>query len=144
MNDMKKNKISEANFFTATRAHFHYSSEMPIEFNGLGWHFESPDGSKYMYTKEGVYRKSDHWMQVAFCFWSICPADPIIWLAPNRRFAAHNTIEMPPQKVVSVLGFCKWSDFEWQELDAEQVVRLKNKFRDNSEALREIEKQYGV
>lgn len=141
---MKKNKISEANFFTASRAHFIFLSQLPAELHGKEWNFVSPDGSKYLYTKDGVYRESDHWFIVAMCYWSICPADPRIWLAPHPRHLAHNTIRMPEQKIVSVLGFCKWSDFEWQELDAEQVARLNAKFRDNPEALKEIEKQYGA
>ena len=34
-------------------------------------HFKSKSGSKYYYTKEGVYRYSNHWGRVANCKWKI-------------------------------------------------------------------------
>lgn len=47
--------------------------------------------SKYWYSKEGVYRCSDHWGDVAECKWNLN--------------SSH-------QKGETVIGFCKWEDFE--------------------------------
>ncbi|WP_245949206.1 hypothetical protein [Lutibacter citreus] len=40
-------------------------------FNQKSVHFKSKSGSSYFYTKEGVYRYSNHWGRVANCRWKI-------------------------------------------------------------------------
>lgn len=40
-------------------------------FNRNPLHFKSKSGSLYFYTKEGVYRYSNHWGRVANCRWKI-------------------------------------------------------------------------
>ena len=41
------------------------ASELPFE----KWHYTSKSDSAYFYTKEGVYRKSNHWGRAAKCRW---------------------------------------------------------------------------
>ena len=55
-------------------------------------HYKSKYNSKYFYTREGVYRKSNHWGRVANCRWRL-----------NSNTNYRN------QKRVT--GFAKWSDF---------------------------------
>ena len=55
-------------------------------------HFKSKHNSLYHFTKEGVYRKSNHWGRVATCRWK---------LIPNATYKNQQT----------VLGFAKWEDF---------------------------------
>ena len=55
-------------------------------------HFKSKHNSLYYFTKEGVYRKSNHWGRVATCRWK---------LIPNRTYKNQQT----------VLAFAKWEDF---------------------------------
>jgi hypothetical protein len=55
-------------------------------------HYKSKSDSKYHYTKEGVYRYSDHWGRVANCRWK---------LLANSDFKNQQMH----------LGFAKWTDF---------------------------------
>ena len=55
-------------------------------------HYKSKFNSKYFYTKEGVYRKSNHWGRVANCRWR---------LNSNSNYKNQK----------SAIGFAKWSDF---------------------------------
>ncbi|WP_090122558.1 hypothetical protein [Lutibacter oricola] len=40
-------------------------------FKGKSAHYQSKSGSLYLYTKQGVYRYSNHWGRVANCRWKI-------------------------------------------------------------------------
>ena len=55
-------------------------------------HFKSKHNSLYHFTKEGVYRKSNHWGKVATCRWK---------LIPNTTYKNQQTVS----------GFAKWEDF---------------------------------
>ena len=54
--------------------------------------YKSKSNSCYHYTKEGVYRKSNHWGRVANCRWKIIS---------NSKYKNQK----------EVIGFAKWSDF---------------------------------
>ena len=54
--------------------------------------YKSKSESLYHYTKEGVYRKSNHWGRVANCRWK---------LISSNNYKNQQT----------VIGFAKWSDF---------------------------------
>lgn len=55
-------------------------------------YFKSKSDSKYHYTEEGVYRKSNHWGRVASCRWK---------LITNESYKNQQ----------EVVGFAKWTDF---------------------------------
>lgn len=55
-------------------------------------HYTSKTGSLYSYTKEGVYRYSNHWGRVADCRWK---------LLTDKKY----------KNQVYHVGFAKWSDF---------------------------------
>lgn len=54
--------------------------------------FKSKSGSHYFFTKEGVYRISNHWGRVANCRWRIVSNEKV----KNQS---------------EVVGFAKWTDF---------------------------------
>lgn len=54
--------------------------------------FKSNSNSEYFFTKEGVYRKSNHWGRLANCRWK---------LIANGNYKNQRT----------QIGFAKWSDF---------------------------------
>lgn len=57
------------NFFKHTYCEFEKAREDFFLKNEV--HYKSKSGSKYFYTKEGVYRYSNHWGRVANCRWKI-------------------------------------------------------------------------
>ncbi|MGB1270098.1 MAG: hypothetical protein ACPG45_10215 [Flavobacteriaceae bacterium] len=78
------------NFFKHTYCEFVEVSSTLFEENKV--HYKSKSDSQYFYTKEGVYRYSDHWGRVANCRWK---------LLPNSDFKN--------QKMH--LGYANWVDF---------------------------------
>jgi hypothetical protein len=58
----------------------------------LTFHFRSEHQSEYHFTKEGVYRKSNHWGRVGNCRWKL-----------NSQASKTNQVNR--------VGFAKWSDF---------------------------------
>ena len=54
--------------------------------------YKSKGNSFYYYTKDGVYRKSNHWGRVANCRWKLISKSPY-------------------KNQVCVVGFAKWSAF---------------------------------
>lgn len=90
--------ITQINFFISTQARF---VQVPDNSSLFGvCNFESKSGSKYWYTDNGVYRLSDHWGEVASCSWIIKIKNE----APE------------------ILGFCKWSDFEFMGMDFSKKI----------------------
>ena len=61
-------------------------------FKRLPIHYTSKTGSLYSYTKEGVYRYSNHWGRVADCRWR---------LLTNKAY----------KNQTYHVGFAKWTDF---------------------------------
>lgn len=60
---------SRHNFFKDTYCEFTLVD--PAVFQALPVHYKSKSGSSYSYTKEGVYRFSNHWGRVADCRWKL-------------------------------------------------------------------------
>lgn len=91
-------KINHKNFFLNTYAVFKIKKFALIKKLGKP-NFTSSSGSKYWYTKEGVYRFSTHW--------EIIKASTCVWRLTRDR-------------VDVTLGFCLWQDFkkiEWDYTD---------------------------
>lgn len=86
---LSSKKYNSTNFFKHTFCEFQQVDvfEFPEKSN-----YKSKSDSLYYYTKEGVYRKSNHWGRVANCRWKII---------------AHNNYKN--QNIV--IGFAKWTDF---------------------------------
>ncbi len=63
-----------------------------FEIEGLEVQYESKSGSSYYYTKEGMYRLSNHWGRLANCKWRLEPMES----ETNSKVK---------------LGFALWSDF---------------------------------
>jgi len=58
------------------------------------WHYVSKSNSAYYYTKEGVYRKSNHWGRAAKCRW-VLKADDQLYVSKGRER----------------IGFALWTNF---------------------------------
>ena len=80
---------NQQNFFKHTFCEFKEIKDFDIPENA---HFKSKSKSMYFYTKEGVYRKSNHWGRVANCRWKIIA---------NTTYKNQDLI----------IGFAQWSDF---------------------------------
>lgn len=66
---------------------------MPIEsVNGMKIQYDSKSGSKYYYTKSGMYRLSNHWGRLANSKWRLEPLEPVT----NSKFK---------------LGYASWDNF---------------------------------
>lgn len=65
--------------------------------------------SEYYYTKEGVYRLSDHWGHVGDCLWGLVPTEPRFSLSYDDYASCFNQSMFTHHER---LGFCKWSDFK--------------------------------
>lgn len=74
-------KYNKYNYFRNTYAVFNEvdSNELPFE----KWHYTSKSNSAYYYTKEGVYRKSNHWGRAAKCRW-VLKADNELYVSKGR------------------------------------------------------------
>ena len=71
---MEKDFKPSPNSFKNTFCVFH---EMPIEsISGLKIQYDSKAGSKYYYTKSGMYRASNHWGRLANSKWRLEPLEP--------------------------------------------------------------------
>lgn len=71
-----------------------YIDLMKTLFSKIKWNYISASGSRYIYTKEYLYRYSDHWCEVASCRWYI----------ENRSNHYYD---------FNLLGRIKWSDLEY-------------------------------
>ncbi|QXP64599.1 hypothetical protein [Polaribacter sp. HaHaR_3_91] len=82
-------QYNKTNFFKHTFCEFKQieNFEFPEDTN-----YKSKSESMYFYTKEGVYRKSNHWGRVANCRWK---------LIANEDYKNQQI----------VIGFAKWADF---------------------------------
>ena len=88
-NNIQLKTYNQHNFFKHTFCEFTQIDdfEFPENIN-----YKSKSESYYFYTKEGVYRKSNHWGRVANCRWK---------LITNSTYKNQQT----------VIGFAKWPDF---------------------------------
>jgi len=86
---------NENDFFIETEANFTICNEPERKPD-----FVSNTGSSYFYSKDGVVRKSNHWLGVASCKWILDGSDE-----NKLNYAVDKRTEF-------VCGFCKWSDFK--------------------------------
>jgi hypothetical protein len=86
------------NFFLNTIAEFKAVAKNLVKINKPD--YESVSGSKYWYTQKGVYRYSDHWGNVASCYWEL--KTPSRSDVENRAAWACDT---------ELLAFCRWENF---------------------------------
>ena len=68
INNFFLKNYNHTNFFKHTFCEFHQVDDFEFPKDA---HFKSNANSRYFYTKEGVYRKSNHWGRVANCHWKI-------------------------------------------------------------------------
>lgn len=80
---------NSTNFFKHTFCEFNQINDFEFPENT---NYKSKSESQYFYTKQGVYRKSNHWGRVANCSWK---------LISNENYKNQNT----------AIAFAKWSDF---------------------------------
>jgi hypothetical protein len=81
--------FNHTNFFKHTFCEFTEIENFEFPKNS---HFKSSSNSHYFYTKEGVFRKSNHWGKVANCHWKIITKTKY----KNQQI---------------VIGFASWDDF---------------------------------
>lgn len=79
------------NFFKHTYCEFVMQNDVDF-FKEYTIHFKSKTASFYSYTKDGVYRYSNHWGRVANCRWKLIATNDF------KNQAYH-------------VGFAKWTDF---------------------------------
>jgi hypothetical protein len=65
---------------------------LPVVIEGMSVQYDSKSGSKYYYSKEGMYRLSNHWGRLANSKWRLEP------LEPETHFKFK-------------IGFASWSEF---------------------------------
>jgi len=71
---MEKNFRPSPNSFKNTFCVFH--EVLPDKIKNLEMQYDSKSGSKYYYTKEGMYRWSNHWGRLANSKWRLEPMEP--------------------------------------------------------------------
>ena len=64
LNIPEKTKIDRDNFFKNTYADWKIAKTPDRQYD-----YKSASGSEYWYEKDGVYRRSNHWGNVASCWW---------------------------------------------------------------------------
>ena len=79
---------------------------------GLKPQFDSKSGSKYFYTKEGMYRLSNHWGRLANSKWRLDPMEP----------EAHSKFK---------LGFAAWESF-YPDNAEEELYYLEANYSTNT------------
>lgn len=89
LNNFALKTYNSTNFFKHTFCEFTQVDDFSFPINT---NFKSKSDSQYSYTKEGVYRKSNHWGRVANCRWKIIT---------NNKY----------KNQTEIIGFAKWSDF---------------------------------
>jgi hypothetical protein len=108
---------NSTNFFKHTFCEFQEVDNFTFPENT---NYKSKSDSQYFYTKEGVYRKSNHWGRVANCRWK---------LISNENYKNQNT----------VIGFAKWSDFTPIN-SSEKIFFISVNFNDKTAKIKSIKK----
>jgi hypothetical protein len=86
---MKNNYQPSANSLKHTFCVF---TQVPLsEIEGLALQFESKAGSRYYYTKKGMYRFSNHWGRLANSKWRLVATIPDSTSKYKLGFASWNT-----------------------------------------------------
>jgi len=85
-------KYNKHTYYRNTYAVFKEVDSVDLPFSV--WQYASKSGSAYYYTKEGVYRKSNHWGRAAKCRW-VLDAGNKLYVSKGRER----------------IGYAKWIDF---------------------------------
>ena len=76
-----------------------FQEMFPDKIEGMSAQYNSASGSKYFYSKEGMYRLSNHWGRLANSKWRLEPMEPVteskfkIGYAPWDSFYPDNALE---------------------------------------------------
>lgn len=116
-------KITKDNFYLASVAFFEESdcpNRPPDYISGSGW-----NRSEYWYERDYLYRCSNHWWNVRFCFWGIITKDPdiVFHASPNPRFKALNPYKN--NRPLRLCGRVRWDAMYW---NTEYMIRKAEKF----------------
>lgn len=103
---MSETKIyNKYNYYRNTYAVYKEVSILELPFKR--WHYNSKSNSAYFYTREGVYRKSNHWGRAAKCRWVLESGD-----------------EMYISKGRERVGYANWTDF-YENSESTQAYFVK-------------------
>lgn len=90
-----------------------FQEVLPEKIAGMPVQYDSPSGSKYYYTKEGMYRLSNHWGRLANSKWRLEPLEPDCLEARNEsKFK---------------IGFASWDEF-YPDNATEELYYLEANF----------------
>ncbi|REG99427.1 hypothetical protein [Flavobacterium aquicola] len=87
---------------------------LPEEIAGMKVQYDSKSGSKYFYTKEGMYRLSNHWGRLANSKWRLEPMEPETESKFKIGFASWN--EFYPDNAEEELYYLQ-ADFEKKKVN---------------------------
>ncbi len=90
------NKYNRNNFHKYTFCEFTEVDSMTV--SELKWDYKSKSGSGYCFTKEGVYRISNHWGRAANCRWR---------LISNTNLNSSSKVNNSQNRI----GYANWTDF---------------------------------
>ncbi|WGH76741.1 hypothetical protein P8625_06190 [Tenacibaculum tangerinum] len=88
-------------------------------FEEMKAHFQSKSGSYYYYTKEGVFRYSNHWGRVANCRWKIQGIENY----KNQKY---------------YVGYANWSNF-YPLNSADKVFYLEVNYREGKASIKRVQ-----
>lgn len=113
-------KIDHTNFYIDTLAYWRFveiPDKPPRQVKGKP-DFESRSGSQYWYDRNGVYRYSDHWGEVASCTWHLTnftikvkvqSGQPKIPRKQDGTLGMTGTWTTP-----WLIAYCPWDGFEFK------------------------------
>lgn len=96
------------NYYRNTYAVFKEVNPTDLPFSV--WQYVSKSGSAYYYSKQGVYRKSNHWGRAAKCRW-VLDAGDTIYISKGRER----------------IGYANWGDF-YENSESEKSYFIKINF----------------
>ena len=129
-------KITPQNFYIASTGLFILSTP-PLRRPDYSNEF-----SKYWFEGGMLYRESNHWYKVGFCYWPLKGENGTIEWRQIGNYKAHNPF-LDGQNVI-LCGRVPFADMLWQELEPANVKQAINFFskREDYEACAEIQKIY--
>ena len=138
LNIPEKTKIDRDNFFKNTHADWKIAKTPDRQYD-----YKSASGSEYWYEKDGVYRRSNHWGNVASCRWYLEDEqyqsmfhDKSLSFEDNKKYSGlgaksrYSKIgieqgsiwwENSKSKKYALTGFSKWDDFEKMEFNSAET-----------------------
>ncbi|TRX24300.1 hypothetical protein FNW25_11980 [Flavobacterium franklandianum] len=89
-----------------------FQEVLPIQIENLKLQYDSKSGSKYFYTKEGMFRWSNHWGRLANSKWRLEPMEP----ETDSKFK---------------IGYAAWNEFYPDNAD-EELYYLEANYSKNT------------